>query len=417
MLPATTNPPGPPPITHHLSNDYTHRPALAQRQHNTQRNHTTAQPSQTHPIRNPYNNHHHHTWQQLTDWLTMARKTKPPETNPSTQTPTPDKPAPVIQQQLLQPTVINEAWGDAVHTTKQSHIFRVLSKNVNTLSAADDFANWQGAAQACADYKVTVACFQETNLQWSPPLIQRVHKIFRSLPENQAKLATSNSTEVTLSNYQPGGTCTVVIRSWTSHARKTAQDHHGMGRWSSIEFEGRNARRIVIVTSYRSCNQQARLGSSTFHNQQYRILLSKRIARPNPHEQFLDNLITQVGQWHQSQKAVLLCLDANEDVTSTTHMQGLTCILAETDLVDLHQLRHPNTPHPPTYNCGTQTIDVCLGSPKFASSLVTASILPFSIPVLFTGDHQTLLLDFNSHILFGNAPPPAKFTYLRGVHS
>jgi len=98
-------------------------------------------------------------------------------------------------------------------------------------------------------------------------------------------------------------------------------------------------------------------------------------------------------------------------------MQGLTQLLAETDLVDLHHLRHPHTPCPPTYNHGTQTIDTCLGSPEFASSLVAATILPFGIPALLTGDHRTLLLDFNSHILFGNAPPPAKFIYLRGVHS
>jgi len=121
--------------------------------------------------------------------------------------------------------------------------------------------------------------------------------------------------------------------------------------------------------------------------------------------------------WRQSQKAVLLCLDTNEDVTNTTQQEGLARILAETDLVDLHHLRHPTTLRPPTYNCGTQTIDVCLGSPEFTMSLVTASILPFSLPVSLTGDHCTLLLDFHSHILFGNAPPPTKFTYFRSIHS
>jgi len=189
------------------------------------------------------------------DWLTTAWKAKPPETTPPMPTQNPIMTAPTIQQQLLQPNVINEAWGDTVHTTKQSHIFHILSKNVNTLSAADNFADWQGAAQACTDYEVTVACFQETNLQWSPPLFQRVNKIFRSLPEHQAKLATLNSTEVTPSNYQLGGT--MVIGPWTSHVHTTAQDHHGMGCWSSIEFKGHNARRIVIVTGYQSCNQQA----------------------------------------------------------------------------------------------------------------------------------------------------------------
>jgi len=72
---------------------------------------------------------------------------------------------------------------------------------------------------------------------------------------------------------------------------------------------------------------------------------------------------------------------------------------------------------PPTYNHGTLTIDTCLGSPEFASSLVTASILPFGVLALLTGDHCALLLDFNSQILFGHAPPPAKFTYYRGIHS
>jgi len=132
-------------------------------------------------------------------------------------TPNPTMTAPTTQQQILQPPAINEAWGDAVNTTRPSHIFCVISKNVNTLSAMDDFADWKGAAQACADYEVTVACFQETNLQWSPPLFQRVNQIFCSLPKNQAKLAMSNSTKVTPSNYQPGGTCTVVIGPWTSH--------------------------------------------------------------------------------------------------------------------------------------------------------------------------------------------------------
>jgi len=98
-------------------------------------------------------------------------------------------------------------------------------------------------------------------------------------------------------------------------------------------------------------------------------------------------------------------------------MQGLTHILAETNLGDLHYLRHPTTPCPPMYNSSTHTIGICLGSPKFASSLVTASILPFGLRALLTGNHCTLLLDFNSHILFGNAPPPAKFTYLHGVCS
>jgi len=172
MQPATTTPPAIPPTLQHPPTSSPSQPAMTQCQSNTQRNPTTTQPCQQQLHRNLYSNHNHHTRQQLTNWLMAAWKSKPPATTIPPPTQNPVIPAPALQQQLLQPTVINEAWGGAVHTTKQSHIFHVLSKNVNTLSATDDFADWQGAAQACADYEVTVACFQETNLQWFPPLFQ-----------------------------------------------------------------------------------------------------------------------------------------------------------------------------------------------------------------------------------------------------
>jgi len=171
-------------------------------------------------------------------------------------------------------------------------------------------------------------------------------------------------TKVTTSNYQPGGTCTAAIGHWISHAHMAMQDPHSMGQWSSIKFEGRNECWIVIATGYRLCNQQSQLGSSTFHNQQYQILLKKGIAQPNPQEQFFDDLITQVNQWHQSWKAVLFCLDANNDVTCNIPTQGIARLMAKTNLIDFHCLCHPNQPCPSTYNHGTRTINSCLGSPE-----------------------------------------------------
>jgi len=256
-----------PPVTTHASaqpsipppnpDAIPQNPATTPHLKTTQHYHTMVLTRSTPSNHNPYHNHHYHTRQRLMDWLSTACKVPTAQKAPPMLNSTSDSQPPHPQQQLLLPTILNKAWGDAVETNKPPHLFRILSKNVNTLSAADDFADWKGVAQACADYGVTVACFQETNLQWSPPLIQRVHKIFQSLPKRQAKIATSNSSKVTPSNYQLGGTCTAVIGRWTSHVRMAAQDHHGMGRWSSIKFEGRNARRIVVVTGYRSCNQQA----------------------------------------------------------------------------------------------------------------------------------------------------------------
>ena len=370
------------------------------------------------PPHNPYHNNHHQTRNELTTWLRTSQRTAtgPPTIPPPTpKPPTPDQTQP-YQQQLF-PSGTNEHWGDVPLLPGGEHTFRILSRNVNTLSPAEDFLEWRAAAQALSDYSITVACLQETNLQWSTPITKRIAQIFRQLPTKQTKIAVSNSSEVTTSNYQPGGTCTAILGPWLSSAKLSGQDPTGMGRWSYIELEGKEARRIIILTGYRSCNQNTKMGSATYHDQQIRILLSQGQLNPDPRTTFLDDLILQIRTWRTQKKAVLICLDANENVINPNLTQGIGRILTETDLFDLHYHRHPQHPRPATYNRGNTTIDVCMGSPEFVASMTAAAILPFGIPIQLTGDHRALILDFDSRVLFGHKPPPSRYIYNRGVNS
>jgi len=172
-------------------------------------------------------------------------------------------------------------------------------------------------------------------------------------------------------------------------------------------MEGKEACRIVIVSGYRSCNQQTQLGSATYHNQQIQTLTEKGHPNPNPHHQFMEDWITQVRIWHHQKKAILICLDANENIINPNPNQGIGCLLAKTDLIDLHHHWYPHLRRPSTYNRGTLTIDICLGSPEFAAAMTAAMLLPFGIPIHLSGDHRALLMDFDSCVLFGHAPPPA----------
>ena len=74
-------------------------------------------------------------------------------------------------------------------------------------------------------------------------------QIFRKLPTKQTKLVISNSMEVTPSNYQLDGTCTAIFRPWILAAMVTGQDPSGMGRWSFIKKEGKEAPGIGCATS------------------------------------------------------------------------------------------------------------------------------------------------------------------------
>jgi len=99
----------------------------------------------------------------------------------------------------------------------------------------------------------------------------------------------------------------------------------------------------MFVTGYWSCNQPTRLGLTTYHDQQVRLLLSAGNANLNPQEQFLDDIIQQINEWRKQQKAVLLCMDANDNVSHTNPHKGIGRIAAKTDLMDLHHLKFPTT--------------------------------------------------------------------------
>jgi len=110
-------------------------------------------------------------------------------------------------------------------------------------------------------------------------------------------------------------------------------------------------------------------------------------------------------------------MDANDDVTRLNPKKGIGRLIAETDLVDLHHHCHPHHPRPPTYNRGQLTLDFCLGSPEFVLAITKTAILPFGMPVHLPGDHQALIMDFNSQILFGNTLPGMRIATRRGVYS
>jgi len=87
------------------------------------------------------------------------------------------------------------------------------------------------------------------------------------------------------------------------------------------------------------------------------------------------------------------------------------------DLCNLHSVQNPHQVCPPTYNQGSQLIDLCAGSPEFVDPLEAAWYLPFGLPQGLKGDHCTLGLDFAIDKLFlQQATTPYKVP-TQGVYS
>jgi len=89
-------------------------------------------------------------------------------------------------------------------------------------------------------------------------------------------------------------------------------------------------------------NQTIDLGSNNTFNQQYWILHQQGTHDPDPQTKFIDDLVQQIQIWRAQSKAVLVCLDANENV-QMPQQTGLAKLFSKTDLVDLHSYQHPNS--------------------------------------------------------------------------
>jgi len=378
--------------------------------------------NRTRSITNPYRlNTNYHSRERLHHWLQEARRSTnhtktPPDNNNQTQ------PIPQPHHQPIQTTLNtatdNEHWGDIIPTDTQPGILRVISKNVNSLNTDDDFIEWKAAIDAMAELQASVVCLQETNICWKLDIHHRIRQIIQDTNLQTSHINTSHTNEYNkFTTYQPGGTFIATFGPWVSHIHQSGNDASGMGRWSYLEFQGRSDQQIIIASGYRACPQNPRLGSMTYYDQQYRILLAAGHSLPDPREQFVTDLIAQVNIWRKQGAAVLLCMDVNESVIKTSEKSGIGRLLTETDLIDLQHYRFPHQPRPPTYNRGQLTLDVSLGSPEFVQALRTTALLPFGQPLTLRGDHRTLILEFDQKLLFGNKPLLTPFYTTRGTNS
>jgi len=97
-------------------------------------------------------------------------------------------------------------------------------------------------------------------------------------------------------------------------------------------------------------------------------------------------------------------MDANKDTDNPKSY--INRIFTETDLLDIHQYRHPATKKLATYQRSSMPIDMMLGTTLFTAATTAMWMLPFGDPPLLKGDHQLIGTDFHPGILFGSTPLP-----------
>ena len=170
----------------------------------------------------------------------------------------------------------------------------------------------------------------------------------------------------------------------------------GQGRWSGTIIRG-HWFNVAIITKYRvtqSAIEQA--GPTTAYAQQWAVARLQGSNRPEPRQQFIQDIKRLLKQLKKDGNKVILMMDANEALGKNKN--GVSTITSDCDLIDVHTSRHNDAATTATYARGTKKIDYILITPDLLPLVTRSGMLPF-----YTGihtDHRGLFIDIDSKALF-----------------
>jgi hypothetical protein len=203
-----------------------------------------------------------------------------------------------------------------------------------------------------------------------------------------------------------GGTCTIIAGKYNARIRDPTTDSKlGLGRWSTTTMQGSKGRSLTIITGYRVCKSSiTATGPSTAYRQQWAILNAAGDQNPDPHKQFLTDLLTFITETRDGddKHEILLMLDANESTMENNSQ--IAKFAAELNLIDLHLHHHRHmieeNPPPHTHETGSKRIDYIFGTSGVANNILSAGYTAFHS--VFDTDHRGAFVDVHmNNILDG----------------
>ena len=208
---------------------------------------------------------------------------------------------------------IGSTWGDSIHDDP-GDLHRIYFQNIDGLrNDVDEIALY---VSSMAQLKAGTFCWADPGLDFSkPPVRQSLQQPICNHFSSARSAFSSSTLPDALSgsgSYQPGGTFMASTGRWATRSTgKPLVDPSGLGRWSGLCYLGKRGKRLAILTAYRSPRQQP-TGGVGFFDQQYSILLSQGVPKPNVRRQFVTDLVTFVNRLQSDGYEVVLSLDANE---------------------------------------------------------------------------------------------------------
>ena len=297
------------------------------------------------------------------------------------------------------------------HTTKASNVTRLWFTNpcgigVDPLHPKSD-SSFSFLRQKS---KCDIFGLAETNVHWymlynHASLYARVKRRWKNF-----KISTSHNKHEKIGKTQRGGTCTVAVNQVAFREYSRGQDETGLGRWSWLEFRGKDEHVTRVYTAYRPGGKPNKktTAHTTVYEQHIRYIRDKEEKDMDPRTYFDKSISNEIKSIIHNTNIVLM-IDVNQNVVTGTFTKlmeeiGLQSIFKRLDMKDL----------PPTHHRGRHPISTIYISSHLCP--IRAGILPKTVGV--QGDHRNIYVDITNDSLLGVymykiIPPPMKRLQLK----
>jgi hypothetical protein len=196
--------------------------------------------------------------------------------------------------------------------------------------------------------------------------------------------------------------------------RSLGSDYHGLGRWSHIRLNGKNGRRVTIVTVYQVCKQSvSTAGAKTARMQQWNLLRRAGDTDPNPRKSFCNDLDSFLTTLQAAGDELILMGDLNEHLEDNA--SGMNAAVAKFGLVDSVSYHHGTDGEVPTHSRSNNRLDYVLCTHAIAPSIWRCGVLPFNS--VACSDHRGVFIDVDIDEFLGGDPPALMSIALRGIRS
>ena len=289
-------------------------------------------------------------------------------------------------------------WGDVFRTRVPDDTLRIVALNTAGLPTTPNHPKYHSLQAFILANDIDVICLSETNVAWqhveeTAHLSQVTRPWFRSCFCRTSWFRRFPSP----SARQPGGVAILVRDSHSGRVMESGDDPSGLGRWVWVRLRGVGGQTTVVVSAYRPVDNQRDL-YSVWSQQRTHFDNMTPICLTDPRQAFMDDLVAFLTERQASDDHLVVCLDANEDLTvpSNPVSSGFAAIRLRDGLFT----RHDPALAPPTHQRGSRPIDGVFLSSVLPSS--PSGYLPFGSAV---GDHRPIWLDLDVRTLFRSGTP------------